>query len=161
MATNRKKLALPQTMARAGWAIVEARDDVEGVAYPPGLPAPEFHALLEDVAGIALSVTPFGAAELDAAPLMEVVARIGVGYDAVDVPSLTRRGIPLMVAGTANAVSVAENAMFLMMSLAKRGFGMHAMVQEGRWRDRYAELPVDMFGKTLLIIGFGRIGTPP
>jgi len=48
------------------------------------------------------------------------VARIGVGYDAVDVPALTARRIPLMVAGIANSVSVAEQAMFFMMTLAKR-----------------------------------------
>ena len=48
--------------------------------------------LLADCAGIALSVTPFRQAEMDAAPAIQVVARIGVGYDAVEVPALTARG---------------------------------------------------------------------
>ncbi len=47
---------------------------------------------------------------MDAAPAIQVVARIGVGYDAVEVPALTARGVPLMVAGTANSISVAEQA---------------------------------------------------
>ncbi|HEX5452299.1 MAG TPA: hydroxyacid dehydrogenase, partial [Stellaceae bacterium] len=90
---------------------------------------------------------------------LEVVARIGVGYDAVDVPALTRRKLPLMIAGTANSVSVAEAGVFLLMSLARRGAYMDRMVKEGRWRDRYSDLPVDLYAKTALVIGFGKIGS--
>jgi len=100
---NRKKLLLPTTMARAGWALVESRDDVEGVSFVPTVPKAELHRLLEDVSGIALGVQPFSDPELDAAPALEVVSRIGVGYDAVDVPALTRRKIPLMIGGTSTA----------------------------------------------------------
>ncbi|HEX3952418.1 MAG TPA: hydroxyacid dehydrogenase [Stellaceae bacterium] len=160
MATNIKKLLLPITMAKAGWAIVEAREDVEPVAYDVTGPKADFHKLLEDVAGVALSVTPFSEPELQAGPSLEVVGRIGVGYDAVDVPALTRRKIPLMIAGTANSVSVAEAGLFLMMTLARRGAAMDAMVKEGRWHDRYKEtMPVDLYGKTVLVVGFGKIGT--
>src|SRR5271169_466212 len=120
MGTNRKKLLLPTTMSRAGWALVEARADVEGVSFAPSVPKAELHRLLEDVAGVALGVQPFSDPELDAAPGLEVVSRIGVGYDAVDVPALTRRKIPLMIGGTANSVSVAEAGVFLIMSLARR-----------------------------------------
>src|SRR5579875_1908497 len=129
MATNIKKLLLPQTLARAGWALIESREDVAGVPYEVGMPVPQFHELLEDAAGVALSVTPFGDPELDAGPRLEVVARIGVGYDAVDVAALTRRKIPLMIAGTANSVSVAEAGIYLMMSLARRGAAMDAMAR--------------------------------
>jgi D-3-phosphoglycerate dehydrogenase len=90
---------------------------------------------------------------------MKVVARIGVGYDAVDVPALTAKRIPLMVAGTANSPSVAEQAMHMMLALAKRGAELHQMVREGKWRDRLQGVPFDLCGKTLLIVGFGRIGT--
>jgi D-3-phosphoglycerate dehydrogenase / 2-oxoglutarate reductase len=157
--TNIKKLLLPTTMAKAGWALVEAREDVEGVPFAPGVPRGEFHKLLEDIAGVALGVQPFSDPELDAAPNLEVVSRIGVGYDAVDVPALTRRSIPLMIGGTANSVSVAEAGVFLTMSLARRGAAMDALVKEGRWADRYKEMPADLAGKTVLIVGFGKIGT--
>src|SRR3954451_19682215 len=157
--TNIKKLLLPVTLAKAGWAIVEARDDVQGVPYDVAAGKAELHRLLEDAAGVALSVQPFSDPELDAGPGLEVVGRIGVGYDAVDVPALTRRKIPLMIAGTANSVSVAEAGVYLMMSLARKGAMMDQMVKEGRWRDRYSDMPVDLFGKTVLIVGFGKIGT--
>src|SRR6266404_4648655 len=157
--TNRKKLLLPTTMSRSGWAIVEARDDVEGVEFVPTIPKAEFHQVLEQASGICLGVQPFSDPELDAAPQLEVVSRIGVGYDAVDVPALTRRKIPLMIGGTSNSVSVAEAGVFLTMSLARRGAQMDALVKEGRWADRYKEMPVDLYGKTVLIIGFGKIGS--
>src|ERR1700732_1451641 len=103
--TNRKKLLLPTTMSKAGWAIVEARDDVEGVSFAPTVPKTELHRLLEDVAGVALGVQPFRDPELDAAPGLEVVPRFGVVYDAVEVRALPRRKIPLMIGGTANSVT--------------------------------------------------------
>jgi D-3-phosphoglycerate dehydrogenase len=106
-----------------------------------------------------LGITPFGEPEIVAAREMLVVARIGVGYDAVDVPALTKRKIPLMVAGSANSPSVAEQAMFMMMALAKRGAELNAMVQANQWNKRMTAVPIDLFGKTALIVGFGRIGT--
>jgi D-3-phosphoglycerate dehydrogenase / 2-oxoglutarate reductase len=157
--TNRKKIMVPTTISKSGWAVIQARDDVEGVEFVPNLPKAEFHKVLEEASGICLGVQPFSDPELDAAPALEVVSRIGVGYDAVDVPALTRRKIPLMIGGTANSVSVAEAGVFLIMSLARRGAAMDRLVREGRWQDRYKEMPVDLYGKTVLIIGFGKIGT--
>src|SRR5438445_13593923 len=155
---NRKKIMVPTTMSKSGWALIEARDDVEGVEFVPTIPKAEFHKVLEDASGICLGVQPFSDPELDAASHLEVVSRIGVGYDAVDVPALTRRNIPLMIGGTANSVSVAEAGIFLTMSLARRGAQMNALVREGRWHDRYKEMPVDLYGKTVLIIVFSKIG---
>jgi D-3-phosphoglycerate dehydrogenase / 2-oxoglutarate reductase len=156
---NRKKIMAPTTMSKSGWALIEARDDLEGVEFSPTIAKPEFHKMLEDVSGICLGVMPFSDPELDAAPQIQVVSRIGVGYDAVDVPALTKRGVPLMIGGTANSVSVAEAGVFLTMSLARKGAAMDKMVKEGRWHDRYKDMPVDLYGKTVLIVGFGKIGT--
>jgi D-3-phosphoglycerate dehydrogenase / 2-oxoglutarate reductase len=162
MAKPPQKLLLPITLARAGWDLVRARADVEAVPYELTVPTADLHALLADAAGIALSPTPFGEAELRAAPKLRVVARIGVGYDAVDVPALTRRGIPLLVTGLANSPSVAEQALHMMLALAKRGASMDALVREGRWMDRLSHpgnLPDDLFGKNVLVVGFGRTGS--
>jgi len=153
------KLLMPSTMARAGWDVVKARADVDAIPFEYGMPTSAFHALLRDAQGVALGLTPFAEPELTAAPNLRVVARHGVGYDTVDVPALTRHNIPLMVTGIANSPSVAEQALFFMFALAKRGAALDALVRENRWADRLAELPVDLFGKTVLVIGFGRIGS--
>jgi D-3-phosphoglycerate dehydrogenase len=163
MATNKKRVLVPDIFGMAGLDIFKKRDDVEIATFPGAVRSPDFQARLRElgeVNAVALGGTPFGPIERDAASGLQVVARIGVGYDAVDVPALTEKKIPLMVAGTANSPSVAEHAIFLMMTLAKRAAHFHAMVQEGRWgADRMRHLPVDLLGKTLLIVGFGRIGT--
>ena len=158
-ATNKKKLLLPSTMTQPGWDFVASREDVVCLRYTPGLPAAEFHALLADADAVGLSVTPFGEAELAAGPRLRVVGRHGVGYDAVDVPALTSRGIPLLIVGTANSVTVAEHALFMMLTLARRGAAMQTMVREGRWEDKLDDRAVELFEKVVLIIGFGRIGT--
>src|SRR6202008_3617078 len=111
------------------------------------------------VHGVALGGTRFGEPELEASGDMKVVTRIGVGFDAVDVLALSRRKVPLMVAGTANSPSVAEQALFMMLTLAKRAVEMHALVMQGQWGARLGKLPFDLYGKTVLIVGFGRIGT--
>jgi len=159
MATNKRKVMLPHTMGRQGMDIVQARDDIETVIYPAGITQAELLPLLMDCSGIALSGTPYRQTEMDASPAMQVVARIGVGYDAVEVPALTARKVPLMVAGTANSTSVAEQAFHLMIALAKKHAALNSLVREGRWGDRHGGLPMEMSGKTVLIVGFGRIGT--
>jgi len=159
MTTNRRKVMVPSTMGQEGVSLLRARDDIETVMYPPTIGQAALLPMLADCAGIALSLTPFSQPEMDAAPALQVVARIGVGYDAVDVPVLTAHRIPLMIAGTANSVSVAEQAFHLMMALAKRNVALDRMVREGRWRERHGGLPMELAGKTVLIVGFGRIGT--
>jgi len=159
MTPNKKKVMLPHTMAKAGWDVLIGRDDIEAVPYEPYITMPDLQAALRDTDGIALSLTPLKAPEIAVAPRLRVAARIGVGYDAVDIPALTARGIPLMVVGTANSVSVAEHAVFMMYGLAKKGLFQDAAVRGDRWQDRWKEIPVDLAAKTLLVVGFGRIGT--
>ncbi len=159
MASNRKKVMVPHTMGKEGVALLERRDDIEVVIFPANIAQADLLPMLSDIAGIALGGTPYRRPEMDASPAMEVVARIGVGYDTVEVPALTARRVPLMVAGTANSTSVAEHAFHLMMALAKRSQELDAMVHQGAWADRHGGLPMELAGKTVLIIGFGRIGT--
>jgi D-3-phosphoglycerate dehydrogenase len=162
MATNKKKIFVTESMSQQGRALFSERDDIELVEFPNMISAVDFAAMLTaqaPVHGVALGATRFGEPELEASQDMRVVTRIGVGYDAVDVPALSRRKVPLMVAGTANSPSVAEQAMFMMLWLAKRAVEMHSLVKDGKWAARLGLLPYDLFGKTVLIVGFGRIGT--
>ena len=159
MASNRKKVLVPHTMGTDGVDLLRRREDIDVQVYSSTITQADLLPILSDAAGIALSGTPYKRAEMDASPAMEVVARIGVGYDAVEVPALTARRVPLMVAGTANSTSVAEHAFHLMMALAKRTPALDAIVRKGVWSDRHAGLPMELSGKTVLIVGFGRIGT--
>jgi D-3-phosphoglycerate dehydrogenase len=162
MATNKKKIFITESMSQQGRALLHARDDIDLVEFPNMISQADFNARLKEhapVHGVALGGTRFGEPELESSKDMLVVTRIGVGFDAVDVPALSRRKVPLMVAGTANSPSVAECALFMMLTLAKRATEMHSLVRDNRWPERLGMLPFDLYGKTILIIGFGRIGS--
>lgn len=164
MATNKKRVLHTDTMGKAGLAVLKKRDDVEAIAFSNFISPADYQALLAQqapVAAVILGATRFGAAEHAAAGQLEVVARTGVGYDAIDIPAMTKAKIPVMIAGTANSPSVAEHAMYFMLMLARKGPELSALVKEGRWKQRMQPeyVSTDMFEKTVLIVGFGRIGT--
>jgi D-3-phosphoglycerate dehydrogenase len=90
---------------------------------------------------------------------LQVVCRHGVGYDLVDVPVLTRRRIALMITPEANAASVAEHALMLMLSLARNVVQVSMGVRRGEWRVRGQSDTFELGGRRVLVVGFGRIGT--
>src|SRR3954453_14765486 len=101
MATNKKKIFVTQTLSQGARALLTQRDDIELVEFPNLISAKDFEILLKSnapVNGVAVGGTPLGEAELKASRDMQVVTRIGVGYDAVEVSALSRRKVPLMVA---------------------------------------------------------------
>ena len=162
MSSNRKTVLLVGSLAPEARELIDARGDVEPIYFPHMLPDAEFLELTKahaPVSACVLGATRIGDSELEAAEQMQVVARVGVGFDAIDVPALTKRAIPLMVAGTANSPSVAEQALFMMMALSRRGAELDRLVRDGNWLDRFDVVPFDLFEKTALVVGFGRIGT--
>jgi D-3-phosphoglycerate dehydrogenase len=161
MATNKKKLLIVETLSPSARNLLSGRGDIEMVEFSNLISSADFQALIAKhapVNGVALGSTPLGQKEVDAARELQVVGRIGVGFDAVDVAALTKKKVPLMVAGTANSPSVAEQAMYMMLMLAKRGAELHTVVRSD-WSKRLSAVPFDLYGKTVLIVGFGRIGT--
>src|SRR5438046_7668570 len=97
MTTNKKKVMLPQTMAKAGWDVAAGRDDIDVVGYDPYITMPDLQVALKDTDGIALSLTPLKAPEIAVAPRLRVAARIGVGYESVDIAALSARTTPRVV----------------------------------------------------------------
>lgn len=108
---------------------------------------------------IIARASPVTRAIIDAADELCVVSRHGVGYDNVDVSRLTERGIPLAIAIGANALSVAEHTLYLILALAKRGFEFDNGVKRGEFDIRVSLRGMEIAGKSLLIIGFGRTGS--
>jgi len=90
---------------------------------------------------------------------LKIVCRHGVGYDLVDVPVLTKKGIALMITPEANAASVAEHALMLMLSLSRNIVQVAAGVRRGAWRVQGQSSTFELGGRRVLILGFGRIGT--
>jgi D-3-phosphoglycerate dehydrogenase / 2-oxoglutarate reductase len=108
--------------------------------------------------GLIVRGTRVDEALLANAGQLRVVCRHGVGYDLVDVPGLTRRGVALMITPEANAASVAEHALMLMLSLSRNVVQVSAAVRRGDWRVRGQSSTFELGGRSVLVIGFGRIG---
>ena len=155
---NRKKVLIVGRMPQAGLDVLKTRDDVDYEILTDDS-VPSLHPKLKDANAVTLGATPFRQAELDAAPGMMVVARLGVGFDAVEIPALNKRKIPLMTTGIANSVSVAEHAMYMLLASARLVKKMDRFVRDNAWGQRLADLPSDLFGKSILVVGMGRIGS--
>lgn len=118
-------------------------------------------ALLAEVADadalIVRSATKVNAEVFEAATRLRVVARAGVGLDNVDVPAATGRGVMVVNAPTSNIVSAAEQAIALLLSVARHTASASAALKRGEWnRSRYSGVEVQ--GKTVGVVGLGRIG---
>jgi D-3-phosphoglycerate dehydrogenase len=127
--------------------------------HPGAAPNEPLVDRLRTADGLIVRGTPVDEALLAKAGRLRVVCRHGVGYDLVDVPALTRRGIALMITPEANAASVAEHALMLMLCLARNVVPVSAAVRRGEWRVRGQSSTFELGGRQVLIFGFGRIGT--
>jgi D-3-phosphoglycerate dehydrogenase len=116
-------------------------------------------AIIENYDGLAVrSATKVTAKILERAKRLKVIGRAGIGVDNVDVASATARGIIVMNTPFGNSITTAEHAITLLLSLARQIPAADASTQAGKWeKNRF--LGVEIFGKTLGIIGCGNIGS--
>ena len=106
---------------------------------------------------IVRSATRVTAALLEKAPRLRVVGRAGVGVDNIDLATATRRGVLVMSTPGGNAISVAEHTFALLLALARQIPRLDAAVHAGGW-DKSSAAGTELRGKTLGLIGLGRIG---
>jgi D-3-phosphoglycerate dehydrogenase / 2-oxoglutarate reductase len=141
----------------AGLDILRAQSGIsfEIMASPA---EPDILTLAPVADAIIVRTTKLTAAAIDAAPKLKIVSRHGVGYDNVDMAALDRRGIPLTLVGNVNALSVAEHTLFMMLTIAKEAIAYDRATRDGSWKLRDAFKATELSGKTLLLLGFGRIG---
>jgi len=119
---------------------------------------PEFVAGLKTAAGLIVrSATRVDASMLNGAPGLKVVGRAGVGVDNIDVAAASERGVAVMNAPGGNTISAAELTMALMLAVARRVTVADMSIRQGRW-ERSSLQGVELRGKTLGVIGAGRIG---
>ena len=98
------------------------------------------------------------AALMDCGARLRVIGRHGVGYDQVDIPAATERGIQVVYTPGANTQGVAEHVFAMMIGVSKCFPGQMKALVEGRYNERTKLVGRDIAGKTLGIVGFGRIG---
>ena len=122
-------------------------------AYP--LSGADLSASIGDAEAVILGLDSVDATLFETCPNLRILARNGVGMDTVDLDAATRAGVFVTVPYGANSTSVAELTFGMMIALVRRIVSNHNRVQAGTWR---REPGVELAGKTLGIIGLGRIG---
>lgn len=129
------------------------------VSVQTGLPEAELIKIIPDFDALVVrSQTKVTAKVIDAAKKLKVVGRAGVGVDNVDVEAATKRGIIVMNTPGGNTISTAEHAFSLLVSIARSIPQAHGSIVAGKW-DRKKYEGVELYNKTLGILGMGRIGT--
>ena len=133
---------------------------VVGCAAVASRPQAAFRAALATAHGLIGSSVKLGAADLADAPNLEVISSISVGVDNYDLPDLQRRGITLCHTPGVLTETTADTVFSLIMATSRRLVELANHVREGRWTKNIGEdlFGSDVHGKTLAVIGFGRIG---
>jgi len=152
------RILITDDIGRAGLTLLEA---AAGVQYDlMKLPTPE--TLIQTIGGydavITRSGTPLTAPIFEAAKKLKVAGRAGVGLDNIDIEAATRHGVLVMNTPEANTLAATELTLGLMLALCRNIPRANASVKKGEWT-RSKFMGVQLSGKTLGVIGLGRIGS--
>ncbi len=157
MASPRKpKVLIPQPIHESGMRVLAAKCDAR---VAPDFSEATLVREVRDCFGLLVRTAPIPASVIEAAPGLRVIARHGVGYDNIDMAVATRRGVIVAITPRANALSVAEHVLALMLALAKRLVEYDTATRKNQWEIRNGYRAADLGGKTLGILGMGRIGS--
>jgi D-3-phosphoglycerate dehydrogenase len=153
------KIIVCDPISPKGIALLQQRPEFQVVVLPKRLPEAELLPLVADaVALVVRSETKVTAKVIEAAKQLRVVGRAGVGVDNVDIEAATQHGTVVMNTPGGNTVTTAELSFTMLLSLARKVPQAHATMVAGKW-DRKLFQGVELAGKTLGVLGMGRIGT--
>ena len=152
-----KKVLLSQAINPAGMNVLKNKVDPIILADSS---MGNVKKMVVDIEGIILRTNIKITREIiESAPKLKIISRTGAGVDNVDVVAATEKGILVCHAPGVNSISVAEQTLAILLGLAKQLKIMDKAVCEGNWKIRNAGKAVDIEGKTLGLIGIGRIGS--
>jgi D-3-phosphoglycerate dehydrogenase len=150
------KALLYESMHQEGTLLLEEKCDV---TYARSYDEKDIMGQVADVDAIIIRAN--GAVSekiIEAAPSLKVIGRHGVGLDAIDLAAAKKRGIRVVYTPQANKESVAEHFVALALMLAKKIRLADIALRDGNWQARYELIGTELRGKTLGVLGFGRIG---
>ena len=152
------RILIADGVSPKGIAVLSENSNFQVEAVAGGLKEDELIAKIADIDALVIrSATKVTEKALAAAKRLKVIGRAGVGVDNVNVEAATERGIVVMNTPGGNTISTAEQTFSLLLSLARKIPQAHASMVAGKW-DRKSFEGVELCGKTLGIIGMGRIG---
>jgi D-3-phosphoglycerate dehydrogenase len=150
-----KKAVVTEPIAEDGLKML--REEAE-LIYLPDMPGKTLADVIGEASAIGVRVTRIDRALLEKAVNLIIIAKHGVGYDNIDVEAATQRKIVVVNTPVANAESVAEHDLGLMLSLAKKISASDRSLREGRLQRREDYIGTELKDRTLGLVGMGRIG---
>ena len=153
------KIIICDPISPKGIALLQQRPEFEVVVLPKRLSEAELLPVVADATALVVrSETKVTRKVIEAAKQLRVVGRAGVGVDNVDIDAATQHGVVVMNTPGGNTVTTAELSFTMLLCLARKVPQAHATMVAGKW-DRKLFQGVELQGKTLGVLGFGRIGT--
>lgn len=150
------KVVVAEKISQSG---IECLEEACTVDLAVGVERSELITRLADAEGLVVrSATNVDAELIAAAPRLRVIGRAGIGVDNIDVAAATEAGVIVVNAPHANIISAAEHALALLLAQARNVARADATLRSGVW-DRTSFQGVELHGKTLGVVGLGRIGT--
>jgi D-3-phosphoglycerate dehydrogenase len=151
------KVFITDKLSEKGVAVFKAEPDFQADVHPT-LPPEELKKVIGDYDAIVIrSATNMTADILEHAKKLKVIGRAGVGLDNVDIPAATRKGVIVMNTPDGNTIAAAEHTVALVLAMVRSIPQAHASLKEKKW-ERNKFMGVELYGKTLGVIGLGRIG---
>ncbi len=152
-----RRVLLTEPIHEAGMAVLQRRADIE-VAPLDGQRLEELAAAVAKADAILVRVMDLAASTLASAERLQIVSKHGVGCDNIAVDHLSERGIPVAIAAGANATSVAEHSLALLLAVSRRLREFDQATRSGNFHQRGQLRSIELSGRNALVIGFGRIG---
>ena len=153
------KIIICDPISPKGIALLQSRPEFQVVVLPKRLSEAELIPLVADATALVVrSETKVTKNIIAAAKQLRVVGRAGVGVDNVDIDASTQSGVVVMNTPGGNTITTAELTFTMLLSLARKVPQAHATMVDGKW-DRKLFQGVELAGKTLGVLGMGRIGT--
>ena len=118
----------------------------------------ELAGVLGDAVGVIASTDPFDASVFRACPNLKVIARTGIGVDAIDMEAATAAGVVVATTPGANEEAVADHALAMILALQRRLAENDTAIREGRWERAGSLTPSDLYSATVGLVGSGVIG---
>ena len=156
--SNKKKILIIQKVHEKGMELINNHPNFD-VEVTDDTSVENLKSKIKDCDGASIRIAKLSGEVINEAKNLKIISRHGVGYDNIDLKTAKERDIKIAITANANAVTVAEHVMFVLLNIAKRRELYHTTVKEGNFKDRN-KLPktIEVWKKNFLIMGFGRIG---
>ena len=155
---TKKKILIIQKVHEKGMELINNHDNFD-VEVTDDTSIENLKLKLKDCDGASIRIAKLPGEVIEEAKNLKIISRHGVGYDNIDLKTAKEKDIKIAITANANAVTVAEHVMFVLLNIAKRKDLFDKTVREGNFKDRN-KLPktIEIWKKNILIAGFGRIG---